>query len=103
MSQENSPRMRNEGGSSSSDGQPTRVDAPDHAVIPDDVEMRVKNSRLERMTRIPIFNVFQVNLPKKILLLNHSRNDPPSHDCHIHEDDPLLISSRETRARDSQR
>ena len=36
---ENSPRMRNERGSSSRDGQPIRVDAPDHAVIRGDVEM----------------------------------------------------------------
>ena len=34
-----SPRMRNEPGSSSRDGQPSRVDAPDHAVIPGDVKM----------------------------------------------------------------
>ena len=34
-----SPRMRNEPGSSSRDGQPSRVDAPDHAVIPCGVEM----------------------------------------------------------------
>ena len=32
--------MRNEPGSSSRDGQPIRVDAPDHAVIPGDVEMQ---------------------------------------------------------------
>ena len=37
---ENSPRMRSEPGSSSRDGQPIRVDAPDHAVIPGDVEMQ---------------------------------------------------------------
>ena len=36
---EDSPRMRNEPGSSSRDGQPIRVDAPDHAVVPGDVEM----------------------------------------------------------------
>ena len=30
--------MRNEPGSSSRVGQPTRVDEPDHAVIPGDVE-----------------------------------------------------------------
>ena len=35
-----SPRMRNEPGSSSRVGQPTRVDEPDHAVIPGDVEMQ---------------------------------------------------------------
>ena len=63
----------------------------------------VKNSRLERMTRIPIFKVFQINLPKKILLLNHSRPNPLSHDCHIHEDESLLNSVRETCARDRQR
>ena len=34
-----SPRMRNEPESSSCDGQPSRVDAPDHAVKPGDVEM----------------------------------------------------------------
>ena len=32
--------MRNEPGSSSRDGQPIRVDAPDHAVIPEDVEIQ---------------------------------------------------------------
>ena len=36
---ENSSRMRNEPGSSCRDGQLIRVDAPDHAVIPGDVEM----------------------------------------------------------------
>ena len=34
-----SPRMRNEPGYSSREGQPSRVDAPDHAVIPGDVKM----------------------------------------------------------------
>ena len=37
---ENSPRVRNEPGSFSRDGQPIRVDAPDHAVIPGYVEMQ---------------------------------------------------------------
>ena len=37
---ENSPRMRSEPGSSSRDAQPIRVGAPDHDVIPGDVEMR---------------------------------------------------------------
>ena len=37
---ESSPRVRNEPGSSSRDGQPIRVDAPDHAVIQGDVEMQ---------------------------------------------------------------
>ena len=37
---ENSSRMRNEPGPSSRDGQPIRVDAPDHAVLPGDVEMQ---------------------------------------------------------------
>ena len=37
---ENSSRIRNEAGSSSRDGQPIRVDAPDHAVIPGVVEMQ---------------------------------------------------------------
>ena len=36
---EDSPRMRHEPGSCSRDGQPIRVDAPDHAEIPGDVEM----------------------------------------------------------------
>ena len=36
----NSPRVRSEPGSSSRDGQPIRVDAPDSAVIPGDVEMQ---------------------------------------------------------------
>ena len=53
-------------------------------------------------TRIPIFNVFQISLPKKSLLSNHSRPNPLSHDCHIHEDESLLHSLRETCARDSQ-
>ena len=34
-----SPRTRNEPESSSRDGQPIRVDAPDHAVMSGDVEM----------------------------------------------------------------
>ena len=34
-----SPRMHNEPGSSSRDGQPINVDAPDHVVLPRDVEM----------------------------------------------------------------
>ena len=55
------------------------------------------------MTRIPIFNVFQINRPMKILLLNNSRPNPPSHDCHIHEDESLLNSLRETCTRDNQR
>ena len=54
------------------------------------------------MTRIPIFNVFQINPPMKILLLNHTRPNPLSHDCHIHEDESPLKSLRETCARDSQ-
>ena len=43
-----SPRMRNERRSSSRNGQPNRVDAPDHAVILSDVEKPKKNSKLER-------------------------------------------------------
>ena len=100
---ENSPRMRNEPGSSSRVGQPIRVHEPDHAVIQVMWKCKVKNSRLERMTRIPIFNVFQTNPPMKILLLNHSRPNPLSHDCHIHEDESLLNSLRESCARDTQR
>ena len=34
---EDSPRMRNDPGSSSRDRQPIRVDTPDHGVIPSDV------------------------------------------------------------------
>ena len=34
-----SPRMHNEPGSSTRDGQPINVDAPDHVVVPQDVEM----------------------------------------------------------------
>ena len=66
---------------------------------------KVKKVRLERMTKCPIFSVFQIqiNLPKKILMLNHSRTNPLSHDYHIHEDESLLNSLRETCARDSQR
>ena len=37
---ENSPPIRNEPGSSSRDGEPIRLDEPDHAVIPGDVEMQ---------------------------------------------------------------
>ena len=55
---------------------------------------KVKNSRLERMTRIPIFNVFQIIPLVKILMLNHSRPNPLSHDCHIHEDESLLRDSQ---------
>ena len=65
-----------------------RVDAPDHAVTPGG---------------IPIFNVFQIqiNPPKKILMLSHSRPNPLSHDCHIHEDESLLNSLRDVSARQS--
>ena len=34
-----SPRMHHEPGSSSRDGQPLNVDAPDHVVVPRDVDM----------------------------------------------------------------
>ena len=44
-----------------------------------------------------------MNKTKKSLLLNHSRPNPLSHDCHIHEDESLHNSLRETCARDSQR
>ena len=38
----------------------------------------------------------------KILMLNHSRPNPLSHDCHIHEDESLLNSlRRNVRARQS--
>ena len=37
---DHSSRIRNELGPSSQDGQPIRVDAPDHAVMPGDVEMQ---------------------------------------------------------------
>ena len=100
---ENSSRMRNEPGSSSRDGQPIRVDAPDHVVIPGDVEMQGEEFEIGANDENPIFNVFQINLPKKIFLMNHSRANPLSHDCHIHEDESLLNSLRETCARDSQR
>ena len=58
---------------------------------------------LERMARTPIFKVFQINPPMKILLLNHRRPNPLNHGSHIHEDESLLNSLRETCARDSQR
>ena len=54
------------------------------------------------MTRIPIFNVFRINPPTKILLLNHRRPNPLSHDCHIHEDESPLNSLRETCVRSSE-
>ena len=66
---------------------------------------QVKSSWLERVTKIQIFNVFQINLPMKIRLLNHScsRPNPLSHSYNIHEDESPLNSSRETCPRDSQR
>ena len=70
---ENSPCMRNEPGSSSRDEQQS-VDAPDHAVM---WKCKVKNSKLEQMTRIPNFNVFQIIPLMKILMLNHSRPSEP--------------------------
>ena len=91
---ENSPRVQNEPGSSSRDGQPIRVDAPDHAVIPGDVEMQSEefevgandeNSNFQRVPDQPS--------DEKILLLNHSRPNPLSHDCQQFE--------RNVRARQS--
>ena len=54
---ENSSRMRNEPGSSSRDGQPIRVDAPDHAVIPGDVEMQGEEFEIGANDENPVFNV----------------------------------------------
>ena len=62
----------------------------------------VESSRLERMMKIPIFNVFQHSFPKKICLLNHScsRHTLLSHSYYLHEDESPLNSSRENvRAR----
>ena len=71
-----SPRMHNEPGPSSHDGLPINVDAPDHAVIPSDVEIPAESLRLERMTKIPVVNVYQNSVPKKIRLLNQSCSRP---------------------------
>ena len=97
--------MRNVPGSSSRVGQPIGVDAPDHAVIPGDVELPGEEFEVGANERIPIFNVFQISPPMKILLLNHScsRPNPLSHGCHIDEDESQLNCLRETCARDSQR
>ena len=95
--------MHKEPGSFSRDGQPINVDAPDHAVIPGDVEMPGGEFEVGADDANPNFNVFQISFPMKILLLNHSRPNPLSHDCDIHEDGSPLNSLRETCARDSQR
>ena len=94
--------MRNEPGASSRDGQPIRVDAPDHAVMPGDAEMQGEESEVGANDKNPNFQR-QINPPMKILLLNHSHTNPLSHGCHIHEDEAPLNSWRETCARDSQR
>ena len=83
----------------SRDGQPIRVDAPDHAVIPCDVEMQGEEFEVGANDQNPNYQC----VSKRILLLNHNRTSPLSHDCHIHEDESLLNSLRETCARDSQR
>ena len=98
---ENSPRVRNEPGSSSRDGQPIRVDAPDHAVIPGDVEIQGEEVEVGANDENPNFQRVPDH-PSDDLMLNHSRPNPLSHDCHIHEDESLLNSLRETCARDSQ-
>ena len=93
--------MQNEPGSSSRVGQPIQVDEADHAVIPGDVEMQGEEFEVGANDENPsFFNVFQINPPMKILL-NHSRPNPLSHDCHTHEDESPLNSLRETCARQS--
>ena len=52
---ENSSRIRNEPGSSSWDGQPIRVDAPDHDVIPGDVEMQGEEFKVGASDENPNF------------------------------------------------
>ena len=47
--------MRNEPGSSFRDGQPIRVDAPDHAVKPGDVEMQLEEFAVETNDENPNF------------------------------------------------
>ena len=54
MSQ-NSSRMRNEPGSSFRDGQPIRVDAPDHAVMLGDVEMQGEECEVGANDETPNF------------------------------------------------
>ena len=47
--------MRNEPGSSSRDGEPIRVDAPDHDVLPGDVEMQGKEFKVGAKDENPNF------------------------------------------------
>ena len=57
---------------------------------------------LERKENIPITNLSQASLSRKIRLLNHrcSRHNFWSHWHHFHEDESPLNSSRATCARD---
>ena len=91
---DSSGRMQNEPGSSS------RVDEPDHAVIPGDVELQCEefevgaNDETSNFQRVP-------DQPSDENPLVESQMPQASDDCHIHEDESLLNSFRKTCARDS--
>ena len=99
-----SPRMRNEPGSSSRVGQPTRVDEPDHAVIPGDVEMQGEEFKVGANDESPNFQ----RVPDQL-----SDENPPVESQSPQSSEPRLryprrrITSqqfeRNVRARDSQR
>ena len=77
-----SPRMRNEPGSCSRDGQPIRVDEPDHAVIPGDVEMQGEEFEVGANDEYPNFQRVpdqpsDENSPVEL----QSPPNPLSHDC----------------------
>ena len=60
-----SSRMRNEPGSSSRVGQPIRVDEPDHAVIPGDVEMQDEEFEVGANDENPNFQRFPDQPPNE--------------------------------------
>lgn len=94
--------MHNEPGSSR-DGQPINVDAPEHVVIPQDVEVPSGELDVGTEKKIPTSNLFQTSLLKNIRPLNHScsRHNLLSHWYHVHKDESTLNSSREKRARET--
>ena len=86
--------MRNEPGSSR-DGQPIRVDAPDHAVIPGDVEMQGEEFEVGANDENPNFQ----RVP--------DQDQPSEENPHVESQSPQSSeprnSLRETCARDSRR
>ena len=98
---ENAPRVRNEP-ESSRDGQPIRVDAPDDAVISGDVEMQGEEFEVGAHDENLNFQQVPHQPSDENTLVESQSPHPLSHDCHIHEDESLLNSLRETCARDSQ-